>query len=145
MVVSDVTSIPSSASNCENRLRVNFQAMKAMAPSAASPPATERPMIVLVETPEPPLEFWLGGLSAGGEGVGVSVKETTTSLVIVVTWPSSCVLAICVLLVLVRTICDAEGEVLVCAVGELDGGVEGGWEVDAGGMLVVDAEIWRNL
>lgn len=102
-------------------------------------------MMVLDETPEPPLEFWLGGLSAGGEGVGVSVKETMTSLVTVITWPFSCVLSICVLLALVRTIGDTGAELLVCAVGVLGGGVEGGWEVDGGGVLVVDAEIWRKL
>jgi hypothetical protein len=110
---------PSSVSNCENRLRVNFHAIKAMAPSAASPPATDKPTMVLVETPELPLLAWLGG---DGVALGVSPTETTTSLVMVITWPSCCVLSILVRLVDGRRTRDAEDEVAAGgAEADLDG------------------------
>jgi len=58
-------------------------------------------MMVLDETPEPPLLSWLGG---GGVELGVSVADTTTSLVTMTTSPL-------VWLVDVRTTGVIEGEV----------------------------------
>jgi hypothetical protein len=128
---------PSSVSNCENRLRVIFQAMKAIAPSTASPPATDSPTMVLVETPPPLLSCEGGALD--GVGVELSVMEMITSVKRVVTSPFSCVLSICVLLAVVRTICDTEVGVLVGVVVLGGGGVEGGSEVvEGGGVVVVD-------
>lgn len=85
-----------------------------MAPSAASPPATDSPMTVLDETPELPLFSWGGG---DGVALGVSVAEMITWLVMVTTTPFCCVLSISVWLVDVWTTGGDEGEVGVALVG----------------------------
>jgi hypothetical protein len=107
--------------------------MNAMAQSAVSPPATDRPMTVLVETP--PL-LLLAGFEGGSlDGVGVGVYVTITSTSVVATWPSSCVVSIWVLLADVRTTGGTEGEELadVADVVELLVVEEGGAEVDEEG------------
>jgi hypothetical protein len=68
-------------------LLVNFHTIKAMATSAASPPATDKPTMVLVEIPVLP-GLLSGALLDDGVGVGVSTEETITWLVIVTTSPS---------------------------------------------------------
>ena len=117
-----------------------------MAISAARPPATDRPMMVLDETPPPPLS-WFEGVLGGAEGFGVSTEETTISLVMVTTWPSSCVLAILVWEVDVRTMGDTvvgavvgfEGVELVDVALAGCSDEEGGFELELG------AEKCRNL
>jgi hypothetical protein len=71
-------------------------------------------MTVLDETPELPLFSW-GGAGAA-VALGVSVAETTISLVMVTTTPFCCVLSILVWLVDGRTTRDTEGEVGVALV-----------------------------
>lgn len=67
-------------------MRVNFHTKKPMIPMRATPPATDNPMMVELETPEEPL---LGGLAGPADCEGVDEldawSEITTMLVIV--WP----------------------------------------------------------
>jgi len=67
-------------------LRVNFHMKKPMMPMRATPPATDNPMMVELETPP---EELLGGLAGPEDCVGVDEldagSEMTTMLVIV--WP----------------------------------------------------------
>ncbi len=76
--------VPSSKS--EKRFLVNFHTMKPMIPKSATPPATDRPMIVPVLTPELPPELELpvllldalldeAGLGLTISGVGASGRN----------------------------------------------------------------------
>jgi hypothetical protein len=75
------TNLPS-ASNSENRLRVTFQIIKAMAPKTAMPPATDNPTMVPVPTGVLSLPVSEGeGAVLDEEDVVVLVSLLVTSVV----------------------------------------------------------------
>jgi hypothetical protein len=123
-------------------LLVNFHTIKAMATSAASPPATDKPTMVLVEIPVLP-ELLSGALLDDGVGVGVSTEETITWLVIVTTSPSCWVLAILVSLVDVWTTGGDVGVVIGGGVELLEGG-RGEEEGEEDELLGLAARKWRK-
>lgn len=78
------------SSRSENRLWVNFQTKNAITPMRATPPATERPMMVDVDVPELPLPLLSEAAvelddADDEEADGVYVTITTDVSV----WPSA--------------------------------------------------------